>query len=69
MGSVILQEGSKGGIMRGLGFNGVQLTSYCLRSGLGQWLAALGQHTGGIGYSELSGAVSTLTAENGSHAK
>ena len=54
--------------MRGLGFNGVQLTSYCLRSGLGQWLAVLGQYTGGIGYSGLSGAVSILTVANGIHA-
>ena len=51
-----------------LGFNGVQLTSYCLRSGLGQWLAVLGQYTGGIGYSGLSGAVSILTVANGIHA-
>ena len=54
--------------MRGLGFNGVQLTSYCLWSGLGQWLVVLGQHTGGIGYSGLSGVVSILTVANGSHA-
>ena len=45
----------------------MQLTSYCLRSGLGQWLAVLGQYTGGIGYSGLSGAVSILTALVGAH--
>ena len=66
--SIILPEGCKGSVVRGLGFNGVQLTGYCLRSGLGQGLATLGQHTGGIGYSGLSGAVSILTALNGSYA-
>ena len=66
--SIILPEGSKGSVVCGLGFNGVQLTSYSLWSGLRQWLAVLGQHTGGIGYSGLSGAVSILTVANGIHA-
>ena len=63
--SIILPEGSKGSVMRGLGFNGVQLTSYCLWSRLRQLLAVLGQHTGGIGYSGLSEAFSILTVANG----
>ena len=66
-GLIIELKCCKGFVVRGLGFNGVQLTSYCLRSGLGQWLAVLGQHTGGIGYSGLSEAISIFTVLVESH--